>query len=118
MDISQLEFAHVPTTGVRQAHETPIVLAAEDSLKGYGRLVDDARSFPIEIVRWPAQGWRPIDLNSGDQGGVTEGSFEFCWKGETCTREIMRSATVIYSGGATGLKRPLRAPAADCASAR
>src|SRR3984893_17344994 len=83
MDIAEWEFVHVPTTGVRQAHETPVVLATESSLKGYGCLVDDPKSFPIEIVRWPAQGWRPIDLNSGDQGGVTEGLFEFCWKGET-----------------------------------
>jgi ureidoglycolate lyase len=71
MDIAQWEFAYVPTTGVRQAHETPIVAATEVSLKGYGALVSDPRTFPIEIVRWPAQGWRPIDLNSGDQGGVT-----------------------------------------------
>jgi hypothetical protein len=83
MDIGQWEFAYVPTTGVRQAHETPLVLATEASLKGFGCLVDEPKSFPIEIVRWPAQGWRPIDLNSGDQGGVTEGLFEFCWKGET-----------------------------------
>ena len=41
------------------------------------------RTFPIEIVRWPAQGWRPIDAGSGDQGGVTEGLFEFAWRGET-----------------------------------
>ena len=30
-------------------------------------------------MRWPAQGWRPVDANSGDQGGVTEGLFEFAW---------------------------------------
>src|ERR1700676_3019605 len=83
MDIAQWEFAHVPTTGVRRAHETPIVLATDASLEGFGRLVDDPKTFPIEIVRLTAQGWRPIDLNSGDQGGVTEGLFEFCWKGET-----------------------------------
>src|ERR1700738_4673677 len=83
MDIGQWEFAYVPTTGVRRAHETPIVLATEASLEGFGRLVDDPKIFPIEIVRWPAQGWRPIDPNSGDQGGITEGLFEFCWKGET-----------------------------------
>ena len=45
--------------------------------RGLRRLVADPRSFPIEIVRWPAQGWRPVDENSGDQGGVTEGLFEF-----------------------------------------
>jgi hypothetical protein len=45
--------------------------------------VDDPKTFPIEIVRWPAQGWRPVDENSGNQGGIAEGVFEFCWKGET-----------------------------------
>src|SRR3984885_14002222 len=79
MDMSQWEFAYVPTTGVRRAHETPIKIATEASLKGYGCLVDDPKTFPIEIVRWPAQGWRPIDANTGDQGGVTEGLFEFQW---------------------------------------
>ena len=74
---------HVPTTGVRRVHETPLVVATEESLKGYGCLVDDPHAFPIEIVRWPAQGWRLIDTNSGDQGGVTQGVFEFWWKGET-----------------------------------
>ena len=83
MDINQLKFAHAPTTGVRRAHETPVVLATDASLKGYGCLVDDPRTFPIEIVRWPAQGSRPVDLNSGDQGGVTEGLFEFRWKDGT-----------------------------------
>jgi ureidoglycolate lyase len=82
MDIDAMEFAYAPTTGVRQAHETPAVLATNETLKGYGHLVDDPAACEIEIVRWPAQGWRPIDPNSGDQGGVTEGLFEFWWKGE------------------------------------
>jgi ureidoglycolate lyase len=77
------EMAYVPTTGVRRAHPTPLVVATGASLAGLGCLVDDPGSFPIEIVRWPAQGWRPVDQNSGDQGGVTEGLFEFAWRGET-----------------------------------
>ena len=83
MDFDPGEIAYVPTTGVRRFHETPVVAATDTSLKGYGCLVDDPKAFPIEIVRWPAKGWRPIDPNSGDQGGVTEGLFEFWWKGET-----------------------------------
>ena len=79
--ISETDIAYTPTTGVRRAHETPLVVATEASLEGYGRLVDSPDDFPIEIVRWPAQGWRPIDQNSGDQGGVTEGLFEFCLAG-------------------------------------
>src|ERR1700753_1681855 len=78
--------AYSPTTGVRRLHEAPLVAATNESLEGYGCLVDDPK-FPIQIVRWPAQGWRPIDLNSGDQGGVTEGVFEFWWLGDTlCAR--------------------------------
>jgi hypothetical protein len=69
--------AYVPTIGVRRTHDLDLVVATEANLKGYGCLVSDPKDFPIEIVRWPAQGWRPVDLNSGDQGGVTEGIFEF-----------------------------------------
>src|SRR5579863_4217996 len=83
MDFSSGELSYVTTTGVRRLHQTPLVVACQDSLKGYGCLVDEPHAFPIEIVRWPAQGWRPIDANSGDQGGVTEGVFEFWWRGET-----------------------------------
>ena len=83
MYIDHQQIAHIPSTGVRRVHETPLVAATAQSLEGYGRLVDDPEHFPIEIVPWPAQGWRPIDPNTGDQGGVTEGLFEFCWKGET-----------------------------------
>ena len=83
MDFDRTDVAYLPTTGVRQLHETPLVVATEDRLAGFGCLVDNPTAFPIEIVRWPAQGWRPVDDNSGDQGGVTEGLFEFWWKGET-----------------------------------
>ena len=83
MDIDPGDIAYVPTTGARQVCETPLVVASEASLRGYGSLVADPKRFPIEIVRWPAQGWRPVDANSGDQGGVAEGLFEFEWRGET-----------------------------------
>jgi ureidoglycolate lyase len=83
MDFDTAEIAYTPTTGVRRVHETPLIPASDETLRGYGCLVHDPDSFQIEIVRWPAQGWRPIDDNSGDQGGVTQGLFEFWWKGET-----------------------------------
>jgi ureidoglycolate lyase len=82
MQFDELDIAYVPTTGARRLCETPVLAATDDSLKGYGCLVDDPQRFPIEIVRWPAQGWRPVDANSGDQGGIAEGIFEFWWKGE------------------------------------
>jgi len=56
------DIAYTPTTGVRRVHEAPLVVASEASLAGYGRLVDTP-DFPIELVRWPPQGWRPVDAN-------------------------------------------------------
>jgi hypothetical protein len=83
VEIDPQQIAYIPSTGVRRIHETPLIAASAESLAGYGRLVDNPREFPIEIVPWPAQGWRAIDKNTGDQGGVTEGLFEFKWRGET-----------------------------------
>ena len=64
-------------------HQPRLVRATAESLAGHGTIVTDPDNHKVEIVRWPAQGWRAIDANSGDQGGVTEGLFEFSWKGET-----------------------------------
>jgi ureidoglycolate lyase len=83
MDVDSADFAYVPTTGVHRYVEAPVVEATDESLRGYGCLVDQPAEFPIEIVRWPAPGWRPVDHNSGDQGGITEGLFEFWWKEQT-----------------------------------
>jgi hypothetical protein len=60
----------------------PVVNATPQALQGYGRLVDDPEQCQIEIVRWPAQGTRPIDPDSGDQGGTTEGIFVSEWRGD------------------------------------
>lgn len=62
---------------------TPLVRATDANLEGYGRLVDDWRDFPVEIVRWPASGRRPVDAGTGDQGGTAVGRFEFWWEGDT-----------------------------------
>lgn len=65
------------------AFEIPLVEATDENLKGYGCLVDTPEACAIEIVRWPAQGWRPIDPDTGDQGGTTEGIFNFYWENNT-----------------------------------
>jgi hypothetical protein len=62
-------------------HEVPLVAASDAALAGYGRLVSAADEQVIEIVRWPAEGWRPVDADSGDQGGTTEGVFSCWWDG-------------------------------------
>ena len=60
----------------------PIVKATDESLSGYGFLVKDPKDVEIEIVRWPAQGWRHVDEDSGDEGGTTEGVFRSEWRGD------------------------------------
>ena len=60
----------------------PVVEATDAALRGYGRLVDDPADCPIEIVRWPSTGRRPVDADTGDQGGTTEGVFVSEWRGD------------------------------------
>ena len=60
----------------------PLIVANDDTVQGYGRLVDDPAQCDIEIVRWPAQGWRPVDEDSGDEAGWVEGVFEGRWQGD------------------------------------
>ncbi len=63
-------------------HDVPLIVATDESVKEYGRLVDDPENFDIEIVRWPASGWRPVDEDTGDEGGFVEGIFYGEWKGD------------------------------------
>ena len=60
----------------------PVVDATPETLRGYGCLVGDPSECRIEIVRWPAQGTRPIDADTGDQAGTTEGVFVSEWRGD------------------------------------
>ncbi len=60
----------------------PLIEATDDSVQEYGCLVDDPAGFEIEIVQWPAQGWRPIDDGTGDEGGYVEGIFHCDWDGD------------------------------------
>src|SRR5277367_329514 len=60
----------------------PVVDATAQALHGYGTLVDSVEECRIEIVRWPAQGTRPVDADTGDQGGTTEGVFVSEWRGD------------------------------------
>ncbi|MGB1240021.1 MAG: ureidoglycolate lyase [Pseudomonadales bacterium] len=63
-------------------HRVPLIVATEESVKGYGFLVDDPANFDIEIVQWPAQGWRQIDAGTGDEAGFVEGVFHGQWQGD------------------------------------
>jgi len=63
-------------------HDVPLIVADAESVDGYGYLVDDADDCDIEIVQWPAQGWRPVDAGTGDEAGTAEGIFHSEWRGE------------------------------------
>ena len=63
------------------AVEIPLIKATNETLKGYGYLINSYVNSDIEIVTWPKQGWREIDKGTGNEGGVTEGSFDTWWDG-------------------------------------
>src|SRR5210317_284412 len=65
------------------AVEIPLIKATNETLKGYGYLIDSYENSDIEIVTWPKQGWREIDEGTGNEGGSTEGSFDAWWEGST-----------------------------------
>ncbi len=71
----------------------PIVDATAESLRSYGSLVESPDDFSVEIVRWPAKGWRPVDADSGNEAGSTEGIFTCIW-----LRDILFGRNEAVSG--------------------
>ena len=78
-----IDYLSPPVPAALPWHETPLVRATDTLLDGYGRLVDDPSACAVEIVRWPAAGRRPVDPDSGDEGGTAVGEFAFWWQGDT-----------------------------------
>ncbi|MFT5260516.1 MAG: ureidoglycolate lyase [Saprospiraceae bacterium] len=60
----------------------PLIKATDESVKGYGQLVDSHEGFEIEIATWPAPDWRPVDEGTGNEAGHVEGTFESEWHGD------------------------------------
>ena len=77
------------------AVEIPLVEATNETLKGYGYLIDSYENSDIEIVTWPKQGWREIDEGTGNEGGSTEGSLMRGGKEVRYTDKIMQSNTIV-----------------------
>ena len=55
--------------------------------RGFGRIIHSADQITVEngefeIVPWPVQGHRPLDPDTGDEAGTTEGPFEVHWHGD------------------------------------
>ncbi len=61
-------------------HEVPVRPLTAETARGLGRIVIDYAGAEVEIVRWPASGWRGVTEGRG--GGVTEGPFDMGWRGE------------------------------------
>lgn len=64
------------------AFDIPIRIATAESLDGYGHLLESPDQIDVEIVTWPAQGWRPVDEGTGNEAGTTEGTFTSYWEGD------------------------------------
>jgi ureidoglycolate lyase len=81
-----------------EVHDVPIVKATDESLIGYGCLVDDPANFTVangkfEIMPWPHAGWRSLDPGTGDEGGTTEGAFRLSWHDGNLLGENLALAT-------------------------
>ena len=63
-------------------HRVPLLIANDQSLEGYGNLVRHPGECEVEVVQWPAQGWRPVDAGTGDEAGCVEGTFIGEWDGD------------------------------------
>ena len=63
--------------------QVPLIEASDETVKDYGCLVGNPEDMQIEIVTWPAQGWRPVDEGTGNEGGYVEGIFKGEWSGDT-----------------------------------
>ena len=60
-------------------HKVPLVKATTENFKKYGKFVYDYDNEKVQLVTWPAQGFRPIMYGTGFGGGITEGKFVYCW---------------------------------------
>ncbi len=94
-------------------HRVPLVVASEETVAGYGQMVDDPAGFAIEIIRWPAQGWRPVDADSGDEGGFVEGVFHGQWTGDV----LMGRNEAVDGHYVLGWSRDPQQASAEAASA-
>jgi len=78
----------------------PVVDANDGNLEGYGRLVADPATCPVEIVRWPALGTRPVDEDTGKNAGTKKGVFISEWNGDVlygCNEAVGGNYILAYA---------------------
>lgn len=64
--------------------EVPITRATEETLQGYGIIVQDFNTTQVITNTWPKLSGRPLDNNTGNQAHLTEGLFKFYYENEYC----------------------------------
>jgi ureidoglycolate lyase len=63
-------------------YNVKVITATERNLQGYGRIVHKFEDAKVDIVTWPAPGWRPVLEGTGNEGGTVEGEFKMRWDGD------------------------------------
>ncbi len=83
-NFAEIDLAAMPSLarGEVRAHRVPLVLAEEETLRGYGHIVTDFAKARVTIVTWPQSGRRPIVPGTGNEGGIVEDRFVMERRGE------------------------------------
>ena len=79
---SGLDLAAPPSTAsLKPSFDVPLVLATNESLRGFGHVVTNFAAAGCAITPWPTAGWRPLVAGTGDEGGVVEDVFHLQRRG-------------------------------------
>ena len=82
-------------------HKVPIIIATEENLKEYGRIVRNFKNYLSEkviIEVWPKHTGRPVCIGTGTGGGVSEGNFKY-WKEKNYFRAKNEAVDGSYTTG-------------------
>jgi hypothetical protein len=74
--------AHDPK--YRKPYKVPMVVASDETLKGYGKIVRDFDKEEVEITPWPVSGSRKLYPGTGAMAGIMGGEFVYTWEGDVC----------------------------------
>lgn len=61
-------------------YNVPVIEATSENFKEYGHFVKDYDNEEVIIVPWPVSGWRKLMFNTGTEGGITEGKFQYWYQ--------------------------------------
>ena len=82
-----IDYMTPPVPGELPLYKIPIIETTSVNFKDYGTIVTNPKTHPVEIVQWPQPDWRPVDPDTGNEGGYAEGAFTFYWQGDTLYAE-------------------------------